>query len=147
MQPLTRQELQTALQQLTNNITNQAATKQDLNRAINTINQQSTAQSQSDMQRIFKQYADRILDRAYQEFKLQNGNMQQMSTKIDVVTKKATDYEARMARTENMLAGIQSQLNELMQMQYDSEVRAAASRDDQEERRFAQRTAFGGLFG
>jgi hypothetical protein len=138
--------MQTALSQLTNNITNQVATKQDVAKAINTINLQSSAQLQIDMQRIFSQYCDKILDRAYQEFKQQNAAMQQMNAKIDVVVKRSNDAEQRATNLQDTLLRLEIQLEDLTDAYYRLASQSIEHRA-QQERGFAARTAFSGLYG
>jgi chromosome segregation ATPase len=147
MQPLTRQEMQTAMQQLVVNITNQAATKQDLNRAITTINQQSSAQLQADMARILNQYCERIIDKAYQEFKQQNITMQQINNKLDTNSKRLAAYEQSLASIQASLVGAQKQIDDLAYKQHQAVTKEMAAQEAKTERTYAQKTVFGGLFG
>jgi hypothetical protein len=148
MQPLTKQELQAAMQQLTNNIASQAATKQDLTRAIDVINQQSTAQMQNDMQRIFRQYADTIVDTANKEFGAQNAVMQKIAVRIEAIIKKFADHEQKIAYLENLLIEQQQMFSKSPnQEQRYSEKEDSTTMPNTNTQYTTKTTVLGGLFG
>lgn len=150
MQPLTKQEMQSAMQQLTNSITSQAASKQDITRAIDVINQQSTAQMQNDMQRIFRQYADNIVETANREFGAQNAVMQKIGVRIEAIIKKFSDHEQKIAYLENLIIEQQQMLSKKSKQdqQYIEPERQDSYQSPSANIDYSPRTnVFGGLFG
>lgn len=94
MQPLNKQDMQHAMQQLRENIMGQVATKNDVNNAVNIMSQKMFGQA--DMQRALDASRDRFLDKLGQPFRQQQTSMQQIMMQLDQLNRRLTVIEARL---------------------------------------------------
>lgn len=151
MQQLTKQEMQSAMQKMSNTILSQAVTKQDINRIASNIAQQSSAQLQSDMPRVLNQFGERVLDKACQDIKQQNSFIMQLNTKLDNAYRKLTENEQRLMKLEYTLARLQQQLESASGLVESIHFRQSATNSSSgttaEPSQPTKRVAFGGLFG
>lgn len=106
MQPLTKQELQTAIHQLKDSIAGQSATKQDLAGAVNTITQKICGPNE--MQRVLDASRDRFIDRLGQPFRAQQAAMQQMMNQLDIINRRLAAIEARLGTMHGSLNKVHS---------------------------------------
>lgn len=101
MQPLTKQELQTAIHQLRDSITGQAATKQDIAGAVNTITQKIC--SPGEMQRAMDASRERFIDRLGQPLRAQQAATQQIISQLDIISRRLSAIEARLGTMHGSL--------------------------------------------
>ena len=144
MQPLTRQELQSAVQQLRVSILGQTATKQDLTKAVTTISQQSA--TQIDVQQILNQCTVRIVDKAEQAFKQQNVVMQQIFTRLEDNSKRLVLIEDKLTRLDISIREAVDEIEQIDSRIVNGLVSQQAKQEARQEAKYAQRPAFGGLF-
>ena len=86
MQPLNKQGLQQAVQQLRDSILGQVATKNDLNSAMNNVSQKMF--NQNDMQRALDASRDRFMDKLGQPFRQQQVCNQQIVAQLDLISRR-----------------------------------------------------------
>ena len=86
MQPLSKQELQHAIQQLRDSILGQVATKNDINNAVGAMSQKMFWQA--DMQRALDASRDRFMDKLGQPFRQQQASMQQIMNQLDQINRR-----------------------------------------------------------
>lgn len=144
MQPLTRQELQTAVQQLRVSILGQTATKQDITRAVTAISQQSA--TQVDVQQILNQCTVRIVDKADQAFKQQNVVMQQIFTRLEDNSKRLVLLEDKLTKIDVSVRSAVDELERIDLRFANGLASQQAKQEAKQEAKYAQRPAFGGLF-
>lgn len=106
MQPLTKQELQNAVQQLRDSILGQIATKNDINNATNAINQRMF--NQNDMQRALDASRERFLDRLGQPFRQQQASIQQMLVCLDQINRRLAAVESRLGIMHGHLKSVRT---------------------------------------
>jgi hypothetical protein len=106
MQPLTKQELQGAMQQLRDSVLGQVATKQDINNATNVISQRLF--NQGDMQRALDASRDRFMDKLGQPFRQQQTSMQQMMNQLDAINRRLAAIEKRMGIMHGSINSVRS---------------------------------------
>ena len=106
MQPLNKQELQQAVQQLRDSILGQVATKNDLNSAMNNVSQKMF--NQNDMQRALDASRDRFMDKLGQPSRQQQVCNQQIVAQLDLISRRLNAIEARLGTMHGHLQSVRS---------------------------------------
>lgn len=106
MQPLTKQELHHAVQQLRDSILGQIATKNDITNATNVIAQRMF--NQNDMQRALDASRDRFMDKLGQPFRQQQVVTQQMIAQLDQISRRLAAIEARLGSMHGHLQSVRT---------------------------------------
>lgn len=106
MQPLSKQDMQHAMQQLRESIMGQVANKNDINNAVNVMSQRMF--DQADMQRALDASRDRFLDKLGQPFRQQQTSMQQMMVQLDQLNKRLAVIEARLGVMHGHLKSVRT---------------------------------------
>lgn len=104
MQPLNKQELQQAVQQLRDSILGQVATKNDINNAVNAMSQKMFCQA--DMQRALDASRDRFMDKLGQPFRQQQVYNQQVITQLEQMNRRLNAIEARLGTMHGHLKSV-----------------------------------------
>ena len=106
MQPLNKQELQQAVQQLRDSILGQVATKNDINNAVNAMSQKMFCQA--DMQRALDASRDRFMDKLGQPFRQQQAYNQQVIAQLDQISRRLNAIEVRLGTMHGHLKSVRS---------------------------------------
>ena len=106
MQPLTKPEMQAAMQQLRDSILGQIATKQDVSNAASSIAQRQF--NQSDMQRALDASRDRFLDKLGQPFRQQQASIQQIMNQLESIQKRLSVIESRLGVMHGSINSVRS---------------------------------------
>lgn len=91
MNPLTKQDLQNAFQQLRDSILGATATRQDLVNAVNTLSQRSV--NSADIQRSVDNARDKFMERLSVPIRQQMYAMQQITTQLEQLNSRLTAIE------------------------------------------------------
>lgn len=106
MQPLSKQELQHAIQQLRDSILGQVATKNDINNAVGAMSQKMFCQA--DMQRALDASRDRFMDKLGQPFRQQQASMQQIMNQLDQINRRLSGLEARISTMHGHIQNVRT---------------------------------------
>ena len=106
MQPLSKQELQHAIQQLRDSILGQVATKNDINNAVGAMSQKMFCQA--DMHRALDASRDRFMDKLGQPFRQQQASMQQIMNQLDQINRRLSGLEARMGTMHGQIQNVRT---------------------------------------
>lgn len=106
MQPLTKQELQSAVQQLRDNILGQVATRQDIANAVTTMSQKMCGRSE--IQNAVDASRERFMDRLGQPLRQQQVAMQQILAQLDQINRRLVAMESRLGLVQGSLKSVRT---------------------------------------
>jgi hypothetical protein len=123
MNALTKQELQSALQQITNTICTKTASQQDVSGAIQTIMPKIC--SKQDMQMMFDNNREKFVERIAVHLRDQQSVFRQMLLQFESLSRRIERLEAKIDYVQSTLNTVQTDAEAVIQMSGASSQRAS----------------------